>query len=39
MTDIVRCYSCNGNSSFDWFWEAHQTMPDGKVWCVNAKRT
>ena len=21
----------------DWFWEAHQTMSDGRIWCINAR--
>ena len=32
------CYICNLDKTSEWFWDAHQTMIDGKVWCVNAKR-
>ena len=33
------CDKCYMSKESDYFWEAHQTMQDGKVWCVNAKRT
>lgn len=32
------CLNCSMNKYGELFWEAHQTMSDGKVWCVNAKR-
>jgi hypothetical protein len=33
------CPICNLDKESDWFWNAHQTMSDGKIWCVNAKRS
>lgn len=32
------CDKCYMSKESDYFWEAHQTMQDGRVWCVNAKR-
>ena len=32
------CTVCNLDKTNDWFWDAHQTMNDGKVWCVNGKK-
>jgi hypothetical protein len=34
----MNCPICNLAKDGEWFWEAHQTMSDGKIWCVNAKR-
>ena len=31
------CPTCNLSKENEWFWEAHQTMSDGHIWCVNAK--
>ena len=40
-TVCIECYplcdKCHMNKSSDWFWEAHQTMSDGRIWCVNSK--
>ena len=33
------CSICNLDKTSEWFWDAHQTMSDGKVWCVNAKKS
>ena len=33
------CDKCGLSKESEWFWNAHQTMSDGKVWCVNAKRS
>jgi uncharacterized protein YbaR (Trm112 family) len=32
------CPVCSLEKDLEWFWEAHQTMSDGRIWCVNAKR-
>ena len=32
-----QCNKCYMSKDSDWFWEAHQTMSDGTIWCVNAK--
>ena len=34
----MNCPICNLSKESDWFWNAHQTMSDGEIWCVNAKR-
>ena len=34
----MNCPICNLAKDGEWFWNAHQTMSDGKIWCVNAKR-
>ena len=31
------CEKCHMEKNSDWFWEAHQTMSNGTIWCVNAK--
>lgn len=31
------CEKCNMSKESDWFWEAHQTMSDSTIWCVNAR--
>ena len=31
------CEKCYMSKESEWFWEAHQTMSDGRIWCVNAK--
>lgn len=33
------CTVCSLDKESEWFWNAHQTMSDGKIWCVNAKRS
>lgn len=35
----MNCTICNLSKESDWFWNAHQTMSDGKIWCVNAKKS
>lgn len=32
------CVKCNMEIKNPLFWETHQTMSDGRIWCVNAKR-
>jgi hypothetical protein len=32
------CDKCYMSKESEYFWEAHQTMQDGNIWCVNAKR-
>ena len=32
------CNVCGLSKESEWFWNAHQIMSDGKMWCVNAKR-
>jgi hypothetical protein len=39
MTDIKKCPTCHIFLEDEVFWESHQTMSDGHVWCINAKRT
>jgi hypothetical protein len=34
-----KCEVCSLSKTSEWFWNAHQTMSDGKIWCVNAKRS
>lgn len=34
-----QCKICSLSKMSEWFWNAHQTMSDGKIWCVNAKRS
>jgi hypothetical protein len=34
----MMCNVCGLSKESEWFWNAHQTMSDGKIWCVNAKR-
>lgn len=31
------CEKCYMSKESDWFWEAHQTMSNGTIWCVNAR--
>lgn len=31
------CEKCHMEKNSDWFWEAHQTMSDGRIWCVNSR--
>ena len=31
------CETCHMDKNSDWFWEAHQTMSDGAIWCVNGR--
>lgn len=38
MNNKNTCDKCYMSKDSDYFWEAHQTMQDGRVWCVNAKR-
>lgn len=33
-----KCSVCYMSKESEYFWEAHQTMQDGTIWCVNAKR-
>jgi hypothetical protein len=33
------CVVCNLDKESEWFWDAHQTMSDGRIWCVNAKKS
>jgi hypothetical protein len=33
------CQKCNMSHKDPLFWNSHQTMSDGNVWCTNAKRT
>jgi hypothetical protein len=35
---MTKCPTCHLENNSEWFWEAHQTMSDGHIWCVNAKR-
>jgi hypothetical protein len=37
--NVDQCEVCSLSKESDWFWNAHQTMSDGKIWCVNAKRS
>lgn len=32
-----KCEKCYMDKASDWFWEAHQTMSDGAIWCVNGR--
>jgi len=34
---VSLCSKCYLSNESDWFWEAHQTMQDGSIWCVNGK--
>jgi hypothetical protein len=31
------CEKCYMSKESEWFWEAHQTMSDKTIWCVNAR--
>jgi len=31
------CEKCYMSKESDWFWEAHQTMSNGTIWCVNGR--
>jgi hypothetical protein len=33
------CVKCGISVKDPIFWDTHQTMSDGKIWCVNAKRS
>jgi hypothetical protein len=32
------CEKCDMSKKDPIFWDTHQTMSDGYVWCTNAKR-
>jgi len=33
------CKNCSMSIKDPLYWETHQTMSDGHVWCTNAKRS
>jgi len=33
-----QCVKCEMHKKDPLFWNTHQTMSDGHVWCTNAKR-
>lgn len=35
--DIKKCPECHAQLEDEDFWETHQTMSDGHIWCVNKK--
>ena len=37
MTHITKCPECHVELSDEVYWEFHQTMQDGHIWCVNIK--
>lgn len=34
MTHITKCLSCHQLIDTEDFWDVHQTMQDGNIWCV-----
>ena len=34
MTHITKCPTCHLLIEDDTFWETHQTMSDGHIWCT-----
>jgi hypothetical protein len=32
------CLKCEMSKKDPLFWETHQTMSDGNIWCVSSKR-
>lgn len=34
MTHIVKCPTCHILIEDEGFWESHQTMQDGNLWCI-----
>jgi hypothetical protein len=33
------CYKCEIAYKDPLFWDTHQTMSDGNIWCASAKRS
>jgi hypothetical protein len=39
MNKKNECIKCEMSYKDPLFWDTHQTMSEGHVWCTNAKRT
>jgi hypothetical protein len=37
MKETNLCNKCYMSKESEWFWEAHQTMSDNTIWCVNSR--
>lgn len=37
MTDITKCPTCDIIATTESFWESHQTMQDGRIWCIKSR--
>ena len=37
MTHIIKCPTCYLLIEDETFWELHQTMQDGHIWCVKKR--
>lgn len=37
MTDTAKCSTCENTANNDTFWETHQTMQDGHIWCAKSR--
>lgn len=37
MEETSLCKKCYMSKESEWFWEAHQTMTNGTIWCANAR--
>jgi len=35
--DTNLCPTCLLSKQSEWFWDKHQTMADGHIWCVSSR--